>query len=110
MGGGGVGMTRSAREKALLCVTAAVSWSGDRFVEDCGRKEIINIMVGVVFTLSECAGILPSSNMPSTPNAGEDEGGPAGIHLAAGGWSEGGGSGLTAGVEALRIACLECLQ
>ncbi|CAM9439754.1 unnamed protein product, partial [Discosporangium mesarthrocarpum] len=52
---GGPMMTDAAKEKALLCVTAVAKWSGGGFVESCGMRDTINMLAGLVFTLTECA-------------------------------------------------------
>ena len=70
-----------------------------------------NVLIGIVFTLSECspnaASLLsPSPGGPDGASHGGGGGGGDGGNASA----KGGGSGLTAGTDALRLACLQCLE
>ncbi|CAM9664891.1 unnamed protein product, partial [Ectocarpus sp. 13 AM-2016] len=92
-----------AREKAFLCVAEAVRASGSRFVEGYGVKPTIHVMIRLVFTLSECSpangGVLAGSSSGSAVS-GAVRNGPGRVE----------GSGLTAGIDALRLSCLKCLE
>lgn len=71
-----------------------------------GARPTTNILIGIVFTLSECspnaAAALVSSSKGRSSGASNNGGSAGGI--------SGGGSGLTAGIDALRLACLQCLE
>lgn len=66
-------------------------------------KPTIHVMIRLVFTLSECSpangGILAGSSSGSAV--------PGAVRNGTGGV---GGSGLTAGTDALRLSCLKCLE
>lgn len=71
-----------------------------------GLKPTIDVLIGAVFTVSECS---PTSLLSSSP---KDHKGTAALTAAGSGSGigKGGGSGLSAGTDALRLACLRCLE
>lgn len=64
-------------------------------------RPTLDVLVALIFTLAECSPITQSSPRSS------GEQGVGGVGAAD---RDGGGSGLSAGTEALRLACLECLE
>lgn len=60
-----------------------------------------------MFTVSECSPMSARSSLPNAPDNATARGGSGGVFKGAAG---GGGSGLTGGTDALRLACLECLE
>ncbi|CAM9135207.1 unnamed protein product, partial [Scytosiphon promiscuus] len=109
-----------ALEKALLCVVEAIRCSGSGFVEGYRVKPTTHLVIRLVITLSECSpanGGRPSGQQqqqhqhqqvssptsPSSRNGGTSSREPSAGEAA-------GGSGLTAGTDALRLACLHCLE
>lgn len=74
------------------------------FLKGYGARPTTNTLVGLVFALSECSPTgapTPAPGRSRMPALGGVGGGVAG---------KGGGSGLTAGTDALRLACLKCLE
>lgn len=76
------------------------------FLKGYGAKPTTNTLVGLVFALSECSPTgapTPPPGRSRMPALG-DVGGGGGVA------EKGGGSGLTAGTDALRLACLKSLE
>lgn len=71
-----------------------------------GARPTTNILIGIVFTLSECSPNAASA-LGASPKGGS---GGASNNGGSGGEYSGGGSGLTAGMDALRLVCLQCLE
>eukprot|EP00903_Cladosiphon_okamuranus_P012353 g11582.t1 len=106
-GGGrrGRGVPVGAREKAFRCVVEAVRGSGSRFVEGYGIKPTIHMLIRLIFTLSECSPMTDVVYGQQSQNGSSSGSAPPTV---ARGREE--DSGLTAGTDALRLACLECLE
>lgn len=82
-----------------------------------GVNPTFNFLLTLIFTLAECS---PTTQLPRAAsddcNPGNDDRRGGGVGGGVGGGdgrsadSSGGGSGLSAGTDALRLACLECLE
>eukprot|EP00752_Nemacystus_decipiens_P012189 g10806.t2 len=104
-GKGRRGVPIGAREKAFRCVAEAIRGGGSQFVKGYGVKPTIHVLIRLNFTLSECSPMGGGLSGQQSQNASS-----SGSSAPTAARGREGDSGLTAGTDALRLACLECLE